>query len=145
VMRDPGGAVVALGKPAVTQAEIPHPQVAWHLLNTAEVERAKANYSQLMGWEFQEPVDLAEHGVLHPFAWQPGGVAVGALSDIAERPGVHPHWLFHFQVAALDPALDAVRAGGGQVIGPFSLPSGERIAVCDDDQGAAFALLEPAQ
>ncbi|HKO53109.1 MAG TPA: VOC family protein [Polyangiaceae bacterium] len=143
-MRDPGGAVVALGKPApASAAKVPQPRIIWHLLNTADVEQAKANYSQLFGWEFKTPVDLAEHGVHHPFAWQPGGAPVGALSDIAQRPGVHPHWLFHFQVAALDPALEAVRVRGGLVLGPFSLPSGARIAVCDDEQGAAFALLEP--
>jgi predicted enzyme related to lactoylglutathione lyase len=146
VMRDPGGAVVALGKPAAAQGSaMPRPQVAWHVLNTADVERAIANYSELFGWEFKQPVDLAEHGVFHPFAWQPGGVAVGALSDIAQRPGVHPHWLFHFHVAALEPALAAVRAGGGLVIGPFTLRTGARLAVCEDNQGAAFALLEPAR
>lgn len=143
VMRDPGGAVVALGKPpAASGADVPSPQIAWHLLNTTEVERAKANYGELLGWEFKQPVDAGEHGVLHPFSWQPGGAAVGAFSDIAQRPGVHPHWLFHFPVAALDPALAAVRATGGLVIGPFTLPTGARIAVCDDAQGAAFALLE---
>lgn len=146
VMRDPGGAVVALGKPdAARGAVLTHPRVAWHLLNIADVERAVANYGELLGWEFKDPVDLGEHGLFRPFAWQPGGAAVGALSDIAQRPGVHPHWLFHFHVASLDPALEAVRALGGLVLGPFTLRSGERVAVCDDAQGAAFALLEPAE
>jgi len=49
VMRDPGGAVVALGKPAAADgAEGPCPKVAWHVLNTADVERARqttASYS----------------------------------------------------------------------------------------------------
>lgn len=146
VVRDPGGAIVALAKPA--PAPLPgnaggsHPDVAWHLLNTANVERAKANYGELLGWEFKEPLDLGGHGVFHPFAWQPGGAAAGSMSDIAERPGVHPHWLFHFRVEALGPALETVRAGGGSIIGPFVLPSGDRVAVCDDPQGAAFALFE---
>ena len=142
VMRDPGGAVVALAKPAPGKAAAPRPDVIWQVLNTADVEHAQANYSELFGWAFAEPVALPSHGVFHPFAWQPGGPIVGALSDIAERPSVHPHWLFHFRVAALAPALDAVRAFGGLIIGPFTLPNGARIAVCDDVQGAAFALLE---
>ena len=66
------------------------------------------------------------------------------MSDIAGRPGVHPAWLFHFRVAAFEPALGAVRAGGGVVFGSFVLPGGARSAVCDDPQGAAFALLEAA-
>jgi predicted enzyme related to lactoylglutathione lyase len=112
------------------------------VLNTQDVAQAVANYSELFGWEFHSAVDLGSHGVFHPFAWQAGGARVGALSDIAQRSGVHPHWLFHFQVTALDRVLDAVRAGGGGIIGPFALPSGSRFAVCDDPQGAAFALLE---
>ena len=62
------------------------------------------------------------------------------MMDIAGRPGVHPHWLFHFRVPALEPAMDAVRAGGGVVLPPVTLPGGARVAVCDDPQGAAFAL-----
>ncbi|MET0790672.1 MAG: VOC family protein [Polyangiaceae bacterium] len=144
VLRDPGGAVVALGKPPATHgAAVPRPEVDWRVLNTADVERAKRNYRELFGWALEQAVDLGSHGVFHPFAYQPGGVTAGLLSDIAERPGVHPHWLFHFRVPALDTALEAVRARSGLVIGPFNLPNGQRIAVCDDPQGAAFALLEP--
>lgn len=142
VMRDPGGAVVALAKPSPTQGAVPRPEVAWHLLNSVDVERSKTAYAELFGWEFKSAVDRGRHGVFHPFSWQPGGPAVGSLSDIAGRPGVHPHWLFHFQVPALDRALEAVRAGGGVVIGPFTLPGDDRIAICDDPQGAAFALIE---
>jgi len=37
-------------------------------------------------------------------------------------------------------ARDAVRAAGGLVLDPVTLPNGDRVAVCDDPQGAAFAL-----
>lgn len=36
--------------------------------------------------------------------------------------------------------MDAVRRGGGYVMGPFELESGDRIAACDDSQSAAFAI-----
>ena len=110
----------------------------------SDVERAKANYRELFGWAFEERVDLGSLGGFHPFAWQPGGAAVGSMSDLGQRPGVDAHWLFHFRVASLEPALDAVRAGGGVVIGPIVLPNGDKIAICDDPQGAAFALREGA-
>jgi uncharacterized protein len=96
--------------------------------------------TELFGWAFEDPLDLGSLGVFHPFAWERGGPPVGSMSDIGARPGVHPHWLFHMRVAALDPAVDAVRAGGGVVVGPIALPTGERIAICDDPQGAAFAI-----
>ncbi len=149
VMRDPGGAVVALAKPpagarpaGAASSEGAGPEVLWYELNTADVERAKVNYQEQLGLDFKPALDLGGFGVFHPFAWQPGGEAVGSFGDIAGRPGVHPHWLFHFGVAQLGRALDAVRAGAGKVAAELTLPSGARIAVCDDPQGAAFALRE---
>jgi predicted enzyme related to lactoylglutathione lyase len=147
VMRDPGGAVVALAKPLARGgggggASVSTASVGWHLLHTADVERAKANYRDLFGWEFKESLDLGGLGVFHPFAWEPGGSPVGSMSDVSTRPGVHPHWLFHVRVPAFEPALDAVRAGGGLVVASIAPPGGDRIAVCDDPQGAAFALIE---
>lgn len=140
VLRDPGGAIVALGRPP---APTPPPgDVGWYLLHTQDVERATANYGALCGWEFKPPVDAGPHGVLHPFSWEPGGPPVGSMADVAGRAGVHPHWLFHLRVPSLDAAVEAARAGGGTVLGPFTTPAGWRVAVCDDPQGAAFALRE---
>lgn len=142
VMRDPGGAVIALAKPPQHHAKgVPH-DIAWHILNTHDVERAKANYAEQFGWHFLEPLELDEGGVLHPFAWQASGPEVGAFYDIAKRPEVHPHWLFHFGVPDLGTALEIVKSSGGLAIGPVTLPNGDALAVCDDPQGAAFALLE---
>ncbi|MEP7051105.1 MAG: hypothetical protein ABJB12_12170 [Pseudomonadota bacterium] len=141
VMRDPGGALVALAK-SPPSARLPHPEVIWHQLNTAGVERVQASYAALLGWDFKESFELPGVGPLHPFAWQPGGQVVGSMSDVAGRPGVHTHWLFHFRVPALEPALEAVRAAGGLALPALTLPNGDRVAACDDAQGAAFALFE---
>ncbi len=118
--------------------------MSWHELNTVDVERAKVNYNELFGWEFKEPFALEGVGVLHPFAWEDGAEPVGSMGDIAGRHGVHPHWLFHLGVAALEPAANAVRAAGGVVVLSVTLPSGDRVAICDDPQGAAFAIRENA-
>lgn len=142
VVRDPGGAVVALAKPPAPPR--PLSNVAFYELNTADLKRAKASYHQLFGWVFERAVALGDFGVLHFFRWAQGGAPVGAMRDSTKHPGVHAHWLFHFGVDGLDPAIDAVRAAGGLVVGPIALPSGARIAVCDDPQGATFALREAA-
>jgi hypothetical protein len=139
IIRDPGGAVVALATRPLSPA---HTDVVWHLLHTNNVERAAATYCELFGWQLTERLDLGASGVFNQFAFAPGGPSEGAVVDVAERPGVHPHWLFHFRVAALEPALVFIRARVGLVLGPTLLPSGERIAVCEDPHGAAFALRE---
>jgi predicted enzyme related to lactoylglutathione lyase len=143
VLRDPGGAVLAVAtKPrgdARTGAGV---GVAWHVLLTNGVDRATSNYVDLFGWEPTSRVDLGEHGLFQQFAWCAGGEDVGAIGDIAGRSGVHPHWLFFFEVDALDSTITAVRAAGGIVIEPTTMPGGQRGCVCDDPQGAAFGLAE---
>jgi predicted enzyme related to lactoylglutathione lyase len=149
VMRDPGGAIVALGKPAghadeLARAAGPTSEVVSCTLNTADVERARTIYQALFGWSFQEPLELGPLGRLHPFGFRPGAAPVSAMLDTAGRAGVHPHWLFHFRVEALEPAIERVREAGGSALPTMRLPNGERLAVCDDPQGAAFALHERA-
>jgi uncharacterized protein len=141
VMRDPGGAIVAVGEPPDGWAAA-GPKVVWRLLNTPDVERARANYEALFGWRFLEVVELPGLGTFQQFAWE-SGPAAGAMTDIAERPSIHPHWLLHFAVERLEPALAAVDALGGTRAPLVSLPNGGRVAVCDDPQGAAFALYAP--
>ena len=153
VLRDPGGAVVALGRPPATSATPSMPasvfrtEIGWHLLHTAQVEQAKADYRDLFGWDFKAPIETANHGVFHPFAWSAGGPVVGAMADVAARPAVHPHWLFAFRVSSLEGALAAGRAKASWVQEPVAvsnaaLANGNGLAVCDDPQGAAFALIE---
>lgn len=141
ILCDPGGAVVALATPPAAPVRA---DVIWRSLNSADVARTLAAYSDVLGWDVSEAIDLGRLGRQHPFAWSAGGPSVGTMADIAGRPEVHAHWLFHFRVAALDPALAAVRAAGGLALEPFVMPDGARTAVCDDPQGAAFALQEPA-
>ncbi len=147
-VRDPGGAIVSLARPPASargeNLAVPEPEVAWYQLHTSNLAAVKELYAQVAGWEFSAPFELGEHGTFHPFAWQAGGATVGAVCDIRARPQVHPHWLFYFRVDALASAMEAVKSAGGVVLGPFNAPGGDRVAVCDDPQGAAFALYERA-
>lgn len=141
VLRDPGGAVVAVGTPPLAKRAA-SAQVVWHVLNTRDAGRASTNYGDLFGWAMTERVDLGAQGVFRQFAWHAGGPNVGAMGDIGSRPGVHAHWLFFFRVSAVDPAIARTHAAGGVVIAPVTLPDGRRACVCDDPQGAAFAFCE---
>ena len=141
VLRDPGGALLAVATPPPANVKGPL-DVVWHVLNTRDAVRATANYRELFGWALTDRVDLGAEGVFQQFAWRPGGASVGAIGDVASRPGVHPQWLFFFEVDALEPAIEATRAAGGVALDAIVLPSGERACVFDDPQGAAFALRE---
>jgi predicted enzyme related to lactoylglutathione lyase len=134
IFRDPGGAVVALAKPSQPDTlDLP-----WISHYTNDLPAAKANYGELCGWSFAAPLDLGELGVYHPFAFAAGGAIVGAFSAL--RPGVRPHWLFHHRVNELEAAMAVVTNHGGSAHGPICLPSGARVAICEDREGAVFAL-----
>ena len=64
------------------------------------------------------------------------------LGAAAEMKQAHPGWNIYFHVADLDAALDRVRAHGGTIaIGPHDVPTGERIVIGMDPQGARFSLV----
>lgn len=149
VMRDPGGAIVALARQQPSDVTPRNPYAAvWCVLNTTDLERSKASYGDLFGWDFRDAEGLDALGTLAgsptaaeltPFAAAPNTSPVGALSAIT-RPGVHPHWLFFFGVPSMAASVAAVQAAGGTIIGTFEGPAGEHLAVCEDPQGAAFGL-----
>ena len=141
VLRDPGGAIMGLATAPAADAR-DDIGAAWQVLHTNDAARATADYCELFGWALTERVDLGQDGAMHPFAWGPGGASVGAIAGIAERPGVHPHWLFFFGVDDLELAITATRAAGGLALEPIVMPSGQRFCACDDPQGAAFGLCE---
>lgn len=140
VLRDPGGAVVAV----TDGADVSSAGVAWHQLNTEDAERTAATYAALFGWSLSGELDLGPMGRHRRFAFASGERSAGFVSDVAGRPGVHTHWLFFFGVPSLDRAVEVVRAHEGTVVIPVTLPNGIRLAACDDPQGAAFGLIEPA-
>ncbi len=139
IVRDPGGAVVAMTSRAATPAD---GAAIWYHLNTSDVSRAVRDYRDLFGWHIAPRSDRGEAGRYHALAWRRGEPNIGSKADIAGRQGVHPHWLLHFQVAFLRDAASIVRGAGGVVIGPMLTPGGQPILVCDDPWGAAFALRE---
>jgi predicted enzyme related to lactoylglutathione lyase len=140
VLRDPFGAVFALGSDGVMPTR---DLVALHVLNTEDNARAFALYAELFGWT---PTgagrlggDLGRHQM---FAWDDSGRSVGVVTDGARAPGIHPQWMFCFRVTDLAAASARVRALGGHVLPPQPTAAGDLVSACDDPQGAAFGLYQ---
>jgi predicted enzyme related to lactoylglutathione lyase len=143
-LRDPGGAVVAVS------ANPPKPRrapVAWHHLHTRDLARSWAIYSELFGWAHTETFNVPElEGGHWMFRWEGSDKSAGSIANTARAPGVHTHWLFYFPVADIESTVVKVGAHGGRVVAsPTTLPSGARLAPCEDPQGAAFGLYESAR
>lgn len=137
VLRDPGGAVVGLtSRSATSESDL----VCWHHLATNDRARVEQAYTSLFGWVLVSRETVPEQGELQHFRFDERSPEVGSIGSINGKAGRHPHWLFHMRVSDFDHAVATVRSMHGVVLGPFTLSNGERIAVCDDPQGAAFAL-----
>jgi hypothetical protein len=136
LVRDPGGAILAL----MSQQETSRRDVVWQQLLTPDPERAKRDYAELFGMKLGARVEIPRLGAVDQFGW---GVdePSGSIGDIAGKPHIHPQWLFFFRTTDLERGASHVRANGGIVLDPNTLPDGRRVAVCDDPQGAQFALM----
>lgn len=144
ILRDPQGAVVALSSPGDIWSR---EGVAWHELHTTDHEQAWSTYAELFGWQATEALDLGPGiGPYQMFSWAGADRSVGGMASTARAPHIHTHWLFYLAVADLDGSLAKVRSLGGTIVnGPMQVRGGDRVAQCEDPQGAAFALCQYAR
>lgn len=147
VLADPQGVTFAIYEPAdlgAPPAGMPAVgEVVWHDLETTDHRAALAFYAELFGWAPMAALDMGPGGVYQLVGRD--GAEFGGMFD-RRRDAAPAGWLSYVWVAELDRALDAVRAGGGQLLaGPMDVPGGGRVAHCVDPQGARFALHESAR
>lgn len=115
--------------------------VRWNELATSDQDGAIAFYTGQFGWTQEGGVPMGEMGD-YKFINQ-GGVMIGA---ILRKPPQLPVslWTYYIGVDDIDRAVDAIKAGGGQVLnGPIEIPGGEFSLNGLDPQGASFGLVGP--
>ena len=146
VLSDPQGAGFGLHQWADPQT-VPGPalmspgRMGWHELMTTDWEAGLAFYGELFGWQKAEAMDMGLMGTYQLFTGPGGGDAIGGMYN--KPPQVpHPFWLYYIGVPAIDPAVETIKARGGQLItGPMEVPGGAWIVQGLDPQGAMFALV----
>lgn len=104
--------------------------IAYTTMVVTDVERAKAFYGAVLGWEF-EP------------GGTPGGWAVAGREDVGlwGAADATPEAQLCFQVADIDEATGRVRDAGGQAGEVQAKPYG-RLVECVDDAGTRFQLFQ---
>lgn len=141
VCADPQGALFAPFTPN-EHAEESEPTLwgpCWVELMTSDREGAIAFYTEIFGYGVGDgPVD--DYTTLMRGTLPAAGVMASPM------PEVPPHWLTYIWVDDLDARVAQVGELGGRVVaGPMAVPTVGRVAVCLDDQGAAFGLFgDPA-
>lgn len=117
----------------------------WHELRTTEPDEAVEFYSDVVGWQ----VEGAEPAGSPYVKFVRGGTPRAGLSPLpGEDPekGAPPHWLGHVGVSDTDGVYaEAVGLGATGLAEPTDVPTLGRVAVLRDPEGAAFALVTPAE
>jgi uncharacterized protein len=151
MVADPQGAPFYVMKPIPPEGReneqsdvfsVDQPQhIRWNELATTDPEGAIDFYRTQFGWSQEGDMDMGEMGKYRFI--QNRGTTIGAVMP---KPAQLPvsKWTYYIGVDDIDRALDAIKAGGGQVLnGPMEIPGGEFAVNAMDPQGASFGLVGP--
>ncbi|MHA3703491.1 VOC family protein [Jatrophihabitans sp. YIM 134969] len=119
----------------------PHGAPCWVTLATADEQRARAFYGEVLGWDFQD-VGPRQHD------WTLAEVDGRVVAGIgAIREDATSSWLLSFAVDDVDAAAAAVVNGNGQVLQPPHdvLAGAGRAAVARDPGGLRFGMLQAGE
>ena len=115
--------------------------VRWNELSTTDPDGAVNFYREQFGWGQEGDMDMGEMGKYRFI--QNGATTIGA---IMRKPPQLPvsAWAYYVGVDNIDRAIEAIKAGRGQIInGPMEIPGGEFALSGIDPQGAFFGLVGP--
>lgn len=114
---------------------------AWNELVTGDLDSARRFYPAHFGWELGDNMPMGPMGD-YQFIHRDGQM-IGAMFAPGDR---QPAWRFCFRVSSLEQSMEAVRAGGGEILfGPTEVPGGGRIIQANDPHGAFFMVIEGGQ
>ncbi len=117
-------------------------EFCWVGLGVPDPDAAAEFYGELIGWEREryEPDPEGYWYLRH------NGKLVAGLEGFRSK-GQVPAWLGHVRVDDAAQGADKVRAAGGVILaGPLEVPGGAgSLAVCQDTEGAVFALWQPGE
>jgi uncharacterized protein len=114
-------------------------RIGWHELLTTDFEEGYGFYHTLFGWQKADALDVGDIGTYQVFST--GGHLTGGMFN--KPPGIPTtFWLYYFNVADFDAAVERARAFGGEIVtGPREVPGGSWIVHARDPQGDLFALV----
>ena len=114
---------------------------SWAELSTTDEAGALAFYNALFGW-VDEPQEMAPNSYYHMQTIN--GLPACSMYQQGEEErsqNVPPHWNTYLTVENVDESMAAITQNGGVVVfGPMDVFEAGRMAMCQDPQGAFFAI-----
>lgn len=119
-----------------------HGRFVWYDLMSPDEDASKAFYSSVAGWTTEPFQPVPEMPVYT--MWMAGAAAIGGIGPIPEGQNIPPHWLLYIGADNVDETAEAIKNNGGTIMhGPEDIPTVGRFAMCQDPQGAVFAVFTP--
>ena len=110
----------------------------WHDLMTPDVEAAKKFYGEVVGWNFDPPMD----GYVVGKAGDAG--VIGIMETPPHLKGMPPFWSGYVYTPDVDDAARQAKSLGGEIKRePWDVPGMLRLAVLADPTGAMFNIMKP--
>jgi uncharacterized protein len=123
-----------------TRESAPHGAPCWVDVMTSDVDRARAFYGELFGWQSDEPND--EFGGYFNFS-KDGILVAGGMPAIPDA-GPPNIWSIYLATDNAEKAVEMATANGGQVIAPaMAVHDLGTMAVITDNAGAVIGMWEP--
>lgn len=119
---------------------------SWIELATTDQNAAKAFYTTLFGWTFQDS-EMGSNDFYTMFFLK-GRIAAAAYTQRADEQALHipPHWNLYVNVeSADDTAKRAAELGANVLVPPFDVFTYGRMAVIQDPAGAVFSAWQPKE
>jgi predicted enzyme related to lactoylglutathione lyase len=115
-------------------------EFCWVELASPDVDAAAKFYGDLLGWA-REPYEPDPEGYWY---FRRGGKLVAGLETL-RMEGQVPAWLGYVRIDDVNATAGKVGDAGGTILAePLDVPGGAgSMAVCQDTEGAAFALWQP--
>lgn len=140
VLADPWGATFAVFRPesGTTDNMQDAGAVTWNELATADLQAGFDFYAKLFGWTIIDKNDMGEMGQY--WIYGNGGAPLGGMF---KKPDSMPvcAWMYYQTVSDLDGVIAGAQAANATLMmGPHTVPGGDRIAHLMDPQGAHFSL-----
>jgi hypothetical protein len=111
----------------------------WVDLQTSDQDAAKAFYSGLFGWRFDD--QPMPQGAVYSMALKNGAVVAAIAPQAPGMEGAPPRWNTYLAVEDVDAAAERATAAGGQVLmAPFDVMDAGRMAAVMDPTGAAVLV-----
>jgi len=115
-----------------------HGSIIWREHTSQRRDEAKAFYTELLGWKFEE-------APMPGFVYLMAAVNGQQVAGVMAMPDTPPYWMSYVSVADADAAAEAAKANGGTVaFGPADIPEVGRFAVIGDPAGAMITAFCPS-